>query len=615
MPKSINWYSKRVAKFIERDRPLRQMQEAMERMAHLQYELPKGLDTLEWMRTVRTTAPYDFIRAGTRALHGLSQRPVIDPISVLKAVERSPESDVARAKANEWETALRWQFDKAVGRAAMLREDIPRSALMYDEIVGQVIHLPSQIKAIEGLGGNSKRQKAALSYGQFAIDLHNPKDVHVNYSKYMAEEIALVQVVGPQEIADFWNNPKLNQLIKDETAEDYYILVDYMSYDGRAVFCYPGNKIEPLIRASEEGDKAIIPILMEDSKYPFMPWFAAVGGSVLESQPDRQRFPLLYGMWRSEQWVTTNILASLGVSENIAEAGRPDFLVTGPSPESVEYDFAQPGGQMNVPPGHVVQPTQQRAMDPAIRESWDRFIADMGTTLPRILVTSEALPDEPFAGYNMRLRQSLASILPFKHLAERATAQIYEKMLLWCHYSGTPIKGYHEERLYQIEPEDIDPAALYLTVNLEPDVAIDQQQRTNTAVMQARELQRPMKQILAEMGETNPEGAMDEWKREQIGMAEFQGVLQAIQLETSGRLQQMAQQMAQQMLQGMQEQMAAQQGGPGGQAMAGSPAGLAPGMGQGFDPAQGGAPFAQASPGATRELQSGLTRTGEETLR
>src|SRR3990167_5403244 len=307
------------------------MQEAMERMAHLQYELPKGLDTLEWMRTVRTTAPYDFIRAGTRALHGLSQRPVIDPISVLKAVERSPESDVARAKANEWETALRWQFDKAVGRAAMLREDIPRSALMYDEIVGQVIHLPSQIKAIEGLGGNSKRQKAALSYGQFAIDLHNPKDVHVNYSKYMAEEIALIQVVGPQEIADFWNNAKLKQLIENEEAEEHYILVDYTSYEERVVFCYPGNQVEPLVRASEEGSDQIIEIYKKENQYPFMPWFAVMGGSVLESKPDRQRFPLLYGIWRAEQWVTANIVASLAVSEVIASAARPDFIATGPN--------------------------------------------------------------------------------------------------------------------------------------------------------------------------------------------------------------------------------------------------------------------------------------------
>ena len=605
MPKSISYYTKRVSKFIERDRPLRAMQEAMERMAHLQYELPKGLDSLEWMRTVRTTAPYDFIRAGSRALHGLSQRPVIDPISVLKAVEGGPQSDVARAKANEWETALRWQFDKAVERAAMLREDIPRSALMYDEIVGQVIHLPSQIKAIEKLGGNANRQKAALSYGQFAIDLHNPKDVHVNYSKYMAEEIVSVQIVGPQEIVDFWNNPALKAKIDAEEAEEFYVLVDYMSYDSRAVFCYPGKQIEPMVKASEEGSKEIIPILVEENDYPFMPWFAAVGGSVLETQPDRQRFPLLYGIWRSEQWVTANIAASLAIGETIAEAARPDFIATGANPEDITADTGEPFGIMQVPPGMQVVPTQQRTIDPALREAWDRFVSDMGTTLPRILVTAEAMPDEPFAGYNMRLRQALASILPYKHLAERATAQIYEKMLLWCHYSGTPIKGYHEDRLYQIEPEEIDPSALYLTVSLEPDVAIDQQQRTNTAVMQARELNRPMRDILAEMGVTDPETAMGDWSREQLYKAELQGILQMIQMETSGQIQQMAQQLAQQMMQQQQEQQMAMQQGPGGSA--GAPSG-----GLGFDPNQGGAPPAQANPGATREMQSGMTRTGEE---
>ena len=181
-------------------------------------------------------------------------------------------------------------------------------------------------------------------------------------------------------------------------------------------------------------------------------------------------------------------------------------------------------------------------------------------------------------------------------------------MLLWCHYSGVPIKGYHEDKLYQIEPEDVDPESLYLSVTLEADVAIDQQQRTNTAVMQARELKRPMVDILAEMGETDPEGALERWAREQIMMAELQGVLQGIQMQASGELQQMAQQMAQQILQQMQEQAQAQGEAQG---QAGSPAGLAPGLGQGFDPSQGGAPFSEAMPGATREMQSGMTRTGE----
>jgi hypothetical protein len=90
-------------------------------------------------------------------------------------------------------------------------------------------------------------------------------------------------------------------------------------------------------------------------------------------------------------------------------------------------------------------------------------------------------------------------------------------------------------------------------------------------------------------------------------MAELQGQLQLIQAESSGQIQQMATEMAQQ----MHEQMMQQQGQ---QQQAGSPAGLAPGMGQGFDPNMGGAPFAQANPGATREMQSGTTRTGEQVM-
>jgi len=589
------------------------MYDAMDRLAHLEYQLPRALDSLEWMRTVRVTAPFDFIRAGSRTLHGLTVRPRIDPITVVKAVKQNNLSDEAKAKANEWETALTWQYHKAVSRAAILMEDIPRSALMYDEVVGQVIHLPSQIKAIEDMGGNAARQKAAKRYGDFAIDLQHPKNVHVRYSKYMPEQFVLVTIVEPQSIVDFWGEKasKLKKLLDAGEAADHYILVDDASYDGRAVFCYPGDQIEPMIRAAEEKDKGIIEIVVEDLDVPFLPWFGAVGGTVLDTAPEKQRFPLLYGIWKSEQWVTANILASLGVAETIAEAARPDFIATGPSVDDIEVEYVQPGGLMKVPLGNTVTPTQQRTIDPAIREAWDRFVADMGTTLPRILVTADALPDEPFAGYNMRLKQALASLIPYKHLAERATSQIYEKMLLWCHYSGVPIKGYHEEEMYQIEPEDIDPDAIYLTVELQPDVAIDQQQRTNTAVMQARELRRPMEDILQEMGETDPQGATQRWMKEQLVLAEFQGMLQGIQAEASGAIQQAAMQMAQEMLGQMQQQQ--QQMGQMQEQMPMAPteAGLAPGLGMGFNPNEGGQPFSQAMPGATREMQSGLSRTGE----
>ena len=65
--------------------------------------------------------------------------------------------------------------------------------------------------------------------------------------------------------------------------------------------------------------------------------------------------------------------------------------------------------------------------------------------------------------------------------------------------------------------------------------------------------------------------------------------------------------------QGMAQQ---QQGGGGGQpGPVPGPEGGIPGVGgPGFDPNQGGIPPAMANPKATREMQTGQTRTGEEVL-
>jgi hypothetical protein len=108
------------------------------------------------------------------------------------------------------------------------------------------------------------------------------------------------------------------------------------------------------------------------------------------------------------------------------------------------------------------------------------------------------------------------------------------------------------------------------------------------------------------LGETNPEEKIDDWVKWRIFQAELQGLEQLVAMEASNQIQQLAQQMAQ----GILEQQVAQQqqAQPNG---AGPPGGVG---GELFNPASGGAPAAQATPEATRELQTGQTQFGDEVL-
>src|SRR3990167_1034181 len=121
-------------------------------------------------------------------------------------------------------------------------------------------------------------------------------------------------------------------------------------------------------------------------------------------------------------------------------------------------------------------------------------------------------PDEPFDGFNLRIQQAMASLLPYKFLAERWFEEAYRLMLYWSKESGMPLMAPSGDR---VEPAEIDKDRIYLGVELQQDVAIDKQQRMATAIQAARELKLPTRDILEMLGETDPERKIKEWMQEQ----------------------------------------------------------------------------------------------------
>jgi hypothetical protein len=422
---------------------LRKTQAELDKMSRLEWKLPGGMP--EWSREFKTTAPFDAIKAGVRVLSGLDEDITIDPY----AFEEYAAGDWAGAKqkANRWETVLKWQMDRAARRRAILRQDVVRSALMYDEVCGQIVHLPTQIKTIEKLGGNPNRQRAALRHGDFAILLRNPQTVYTRYSDYMLEGVLYASVKHPKDIMSFWNNAELGKLIEDDEAAPKWTLFDYVDYNRRVVFCYPGESVDRITLGGQkdEDDKpaVVIELLNEPWDMDFLPWSIVLGGTQLHKAPDQSRFPLLYGILKSDQWNNTNIIGTLLLSEAIAEAARPDVARKGIMPDSVEATYGEPGGTWDVPAGHDVEPMPDKGLDPALREALDRQISDMGrATIPSVLVTAEMAPNEPFAGFNLRIQQAMGSLMPYKFLSERWFEEAYGLMLTWAKESGEGIRGY-----------------------------------------------------------------------------------------------------------------------------------------------------------------------------
>ncbi|MCI0551713.1 MAG: hypothetical protein L0287_12215, partial [Anaerolineae bacterium] len=361
--KELSFYQSLAQEMVQADIERDRMLLAMDDMWHGRWSLPSSVANLKWIHKVVSTDPHDALRAGTRVLSSVEPRVQLHPLGPNAAT---------RANADKIERALAWHFRNASRRrrASVLR-DVALSALLYDEVVAQVVYLPHQIEAVKAFDGDTRRLEAARRYGPFAILVRNPRQVHVRYSDWMPEAVLLKRVMPAQEAADFWGKKagklKKQMGLKKHASMQYVTLYDYMDLETRVVWANlqegATNLSFPL--ADVDGGAGGIEILREKHELGFLPWVAKVGGSTLEDDSAHQRVPLLYSVYQAGQWDTQNIVETLLTSEVISYAAAPRFKVEGPS-DQVEVDYGEPGRTAYVPPGHDLSPLSAPFFDQSL---------------------------------------------------------------------------------------------------------------------------------------------------------------------------------------------------------------------------------------------------------
>ena len=601
-------------RMIRDNKQLRVAQYAYERMSRLQYSLPSPLHEWQWIRPIISTAPYDALSGGKRALVQGDMKPTIHPISVVSENETLEDgSQAVKERANRWEKTLSWTVKNAMERIPTSDGDIFWSGLVYDEVIGQLIHIPTQKK----LGAlDSIRAEAALIYGDWAIRIADVKEVYIEYSEYMPERVLSVKIKTAQELVDFWGEAAKkikSKIAKDpELAKEEWIEWDYVDYQERMVWASPGKNEEDV----ESNDSVVIfgpePWLKIDGKpVPFLPWVGVVGGTSIDSQPQFRRKPLLYPVYMAEQWATSNILQTLEVSQALTEAGTPRDVFGGGGTEDVEVKRGEPGGRIDLKsPIQTYQRIQQMGLDPSLRESIGAVETAMKrATIADVLISAQPVSGEQaYASYQLQVQQAVASLGPYRMLAERFYKQIIRTMLLWTHYTGGEITAYGDDlEEYYIDSQEINPSRIQIEVEITPDVPADRVQRITAATNMSERLEYPRRRILEFLGETDPEGATKEYRQESLERADFEGWLEVVRSDTSGQLQQFLEQMVQGIQQQMMEEQAAmtpeQAGGMGNAPNVGAPAGIEGVEGQGFNTAMGGQPPVTASPAGTQRPQ------------
>ncbi|MEJ2756971.1 MAG: hypothetical protein P8046_00685 [Anaerolineales bacterium] len=527
---SLDHYQQLADQMLRQDAEKDRMMAAMEAMWQSRWQLPEEIAALRWMHKVISTDPHDALRAGVRVLSGADPR--IKALPVGLGVDRqTPTEEVERALAGLFHQANR-------RRQATVLRDILLSALLYDEVVAQVVYLPHQIRALRAAGGNTRGLEAARRSGAFAVLVRNPRQVRVRYSDWMAEAVLYRQVMPVDDLVSFWGSHAKN--VKRVQARDgrlrYASVYDYMDLEHRVVWAYLHE--DPSLMLPGEGVEGSAPpmeVIRQAHGLGFMPWVARVGGTTLAQTSAEQRIPLLYSVYKSGQWETQNVLETLMTSEVIAYAAAPRMKVEGAT-DQVEVDYGEPGRMAHVPPGHSLEPMDPPGLDASLAQIADRVSQRIGkSTVPRVLQTGEFPSGTAFATLNLITQSGLKSLAPYKDLAEKALEGILMQMLDWIALDGRPVLTYARRRdgageQVVLDPAKVDPSKLMLEVELTADVPADQASRIEAAATAVRELGYSRTRALEFIGEPAPSFVLEEARLEQLAELEHQLTMEKLRV-------------------------------------------------------------------------------------
>jgi hypothetical protein len=549
-------------------------------MWHCNWELPPQLLAVEGIHKVVNTDPHDAIATATRVLTGKPLRLTMTPLA----------SDPANKEtANHIERNLLLQLEYANRRRPnQVQADMLQSALTYACIAAQVIDTEWQVKQLEDLKQDATRWKMIRDFSRFVIITYNPLDVHVAFSVYMPEMVAVCQKRTPRQLSlEYPGNKRLTELAKNREGNslDY---VEFWDYKTRCV--YVNNGEEDLV-------------LMEPKAHelPFLPWVANMGGSTLESEPAHAYHGLLYSVAQAGQWDTLNSLDTMRTSEIIWNWASPKTAEEGPMQDSsTNTESWKPGTVLKVTPGNTLRPLPPNQLDPGVTNIVDTLTGRIQkSTVSNILQGGgEGLANTAFASLNLMTLTAVGSLKPWREMTERALAEMFLQMVKWAEYTKIDLVAIESNKkdkgkTYVIETKSpidhpelgaaIDASKICLKVELVPDLPTNRQSQVMTAIQLHQAGIMDLERILEELGVDDPQEILDNLALEQLEQNKVAELIQQLQDQM-------------QQFQDMQAQFAQAQ-----QQMAGTPMQAAN---------EGGMPAAMQNPNATREMVNQEDRSG-----
>lgn len=486
---SIEWFDGRVNALIAGYKDRKVLFDKIDASVHADWTVPEQMRNLGWIFKQVELIFRQVLAAAMRILADSKPRITIVPSST---------SQSSLNQADEHEKALEWLLSAASRRReATVVEDIVESSVRYSEVTHEVVFLEEQIKNVEAAGGNPNRFLAMQRRGPFAVVTHHPGSVFPRYSDMGPEEIGCEEVMDPHDVVDLYGDAaaKLRDFMRENSNALYSCtLRTYHSYDYRAVWARLGP-VAPTSSPGRGESRQVLPVPLgppagevfeiarEKWTWPFLPWVARVGGSSMETRSDFKRRALLSDAVYGNQFETLNRVKTLRFSEMVRYAGSEKQAFTSPNRQEPDSSTQSAAPRVHLEEDEKLEALQPPLPDPGMGLLYQELRADVQkSTLSEVLFGGNIPVGAAFASINLVTHSAMAVLKEPRRLAEFAIADTLELMLLWAHYSKTNLAGYGKgddgkRKSYLIKFKDVDPANLYITVELTADVPTDRQAR------------------------------------------------------------------------------------------------------------------------------------------
>uniref|UniRef100_A0A6M3JBV9 Uncharacterized protein n=1 Tax=viral metagenome TaxID=1070528 RepID=A0A6M3JBV9_9ZZZZ len=228
------------------------------------------------------------------------------------------------------------------------------------------------------------------------------------------------------------------------------------------------------------------PIRQEKHDLPFLPVTVQLGeGSMLFSEPENQRQPMGYGLWKSGMWARQNLAWTVAYSNLYAVGANAMFEEQlNAQGQGVTHSKNRPGGVITVPQGAGWKMMDQSmVVNPALIQMMSLADQKVGESTIYAQTLGEPLGgNAPFSMVALLHQAGRLPLMVPQRKAARALAKVMKKALVWL--KKEPSEYDYEHIMGEMKAADI-PEHFELEATLKIDLPQDDLQNTKVATMAA----------------------------------------------------------------------------------------------------------------------------------